>query len=304
MDLVSQDKLPAAPVAVDPGSLIQRAIDKGLPLESLERLLAMRRELKAEWAKEQFFRSLATFQKVCPTILKSSNVDFTNKKGYRTRYKYASMDEIVEKVKDLLEANGFSYTIKTEQTKDEVTAICEAHHIEGHTEVTRFSIPVDHESYMNDAQKVASAMTYSKRYALCNAFGIMTGDPDDDARTLTKEEPAGPVQVHPVPEQEPAGMENWRWVEVLDSDGKRARAPQGYWANKGNREAQQLALTSAFGPAPEYKVEKTENGWQVFRKIGVTPEPGQQEFPLEQDAKGSTDTFENYRKTREPGQDG
>src|SRR3990167_3791525 len=35
---------------------------------------------------------------------------------------------------------------------------------------------------MNAAQKVASALTYAKRYAFCNAFGILTGDADDDAR--------------------------------------------------------------------------------------------------------------------------
>ena len=279
LDLVKAE----TPVSVDPGAMIAKAIDKGLPLESLERLLAMRRELKAEWAREQFFRALSTFQKFCPTIIKSSKVDFTSKKGTRTRYNYAPLDEIVEKVKELLESNGFSYTIKTEQTKDEVTAICEAHHVEGHTEVTRFAIPIDHEAFMNDAQKVASAMTYSKRYAFCNAFGIMTGDADDDARGMSKEEPEEKSDSDPWGKQANNTVpdDNWRWVEVLDGDGKRARAPQSYWRHKGDSEAQQLALVEAFGPASGYKVEKTENGWQVFRRLGVEAEPGQHDLDLD-----------------------
>ena len=34
---------------------------------------------------------------------------------------------------------------------------------------------------MNAPQQTAATMTYAKRYAFCNAFGIMTGDEDTDA---------------------------------------------------------------------------------------------------------------------------
>jgi hypothetical protein len=184
---------------IDAGSLIQRAIDKGVPLEQMERLLAMRRELKAEWAKEQFFAALSSFQRDCPVIGKESSVDFQNKAGRRTHYKYASLDQIVGKVKDILEKWGFSYVIKSEQTVDQVRSICIAHHRDGHQEETSFAIPIDHESYMNEAQKVASALTYSKRYAFCNAFGIMTGDEDDDAQATTKLDPKTEVKGDVVP---------------------------------------------------------------------------------------------------------
>jgi hypothetical protein len=36
---------------------------------------------------------------------------------------------------------------------------------------------------MNAQQKVASALTYAKRYAFCNALGILTTDQDDDAQS-------------------------------------------------------------------------------------------------------------------------
>lgn len=182
--VVVPEKKETSLASVDAGALIQRAIDKGLPLEQMERLLAMRRELKTEWAREQFFKALSKFQQECPVIKKSAAVDFEGRNGGRVKYNYAPLDEIVFQVKDLLEKHGFSYTIKPIQTADLVTSVCEAHHVDGHTETTPFSVPVDHGAKMNSAQQVASAMTYSKRYAFCNAFGIMTGDADDDAQSV------------------------------------------------------------------------------------------------------------------------
>jgi hypothetical protein len=170
---------------VDPQSLISQAIAKNLPIETMEKLLAMRRELKAEMARDAYFADLALFQKACPIIEKTKRV---HDKGGKLRYKYAPLESIILQIRDLLEQYGFSYTIKTEQDKDSVTAICVSHHKLGHSEETRFRIPIDHKAFMNAAQKVASALTYAKRYAFCDAFGIMTGDEDDDAN-ITDQEP-------------------------------------------------------------------------------------------------------------------
>ena len=41
-------------------------------------------------------------------------------------------------------------------------------------------MPIDKDGFMNTPQKFASALTYAKRYAFCNAFGILTADEDDD----------------------------------------------------------------------------------------------------------------------------
>jgi ribosomal protein L37AE/L43A len=175
-------------VNVDPEKLLSLAVDKGQSVETIEKLLTMRRELKAEWSKEQYYKALSQFQKECPVINKDSKVDFKNKKGGRTKYNYASLDTIVTQVRDVLETYGFSYTIKTKQSNGQVTAICESHHVDGHLESTEFSIPIDPEAFMNAAQKVASALTYAKRYSFCNAFGIMTGDDDDDAQSAGEAE--------------------------------------------------------------------------------------------------------------------
>ncbi len=51
-------------------ALIVKPIDKNAPVETMEWLLIMRRELKAEWAKSEFDKAMAAFQSECPIIKK------------------------------------------------------------------------------------------------------------------------------------------------------------------------------------------------------------------------------------------
>jgi len=159
-------------------TLIAKAIDNKVPVETMERLLAMRRELKQEKAKESFDRDLANFQGECPVIQKNKVVK--NKDG-SIRYKYAPLESIVEQTKKLLQKYGFSYTVDTQVDSNFVTAICTVTHEQGHCQTSRFKIPIQSDAYMTEPQKFASALTFGKRYAFCNAFGILTGDEDNDA---------------------------------------------------------------------------------------------------------------------------
>lgn len=184
--LVSADKYNQSTIGgINVNALLEKAIDKETPVETMEKLLAMARQLKADYALEQFNISLSEFQAVCPEIEKTKIV---KGKDGEIRYKYASLEIIVRQVKDLIRDHGFSYTIKTEQTESNFTAICEVRHIYGHSEKTAFVIPIDVKAYMGAAQKVGAASTYAKRYAFCNAFGIMTGDEDIDANDIDDKE--------------------------------------------------------------------------------------------------------------------
>ncbi len=172
--------------AFDIEALISQAVAKDTPVESLERLLAMRKELKAEWAKEQFDRSLAAFQGECPVVEKRKKVDFTGNSGTRTKYNYAPLEDIVEQVKPLLAKYGFSYMFDT-QTNGKMKVICKVKHLAGHSESTTFDMEIDTNAKMNVSQKYGSALTYAKRYAFCAAFAINVKDEDTDA-TSTQEE--------------------------------------------------------------------------------------------------------------------
>lgn len=168
-------------ITVDVQALISQGLDKGANIEVMERLFAMAKEADAIRAKRAFFEALAKFQSKMGTITKGKTVNFINKTGRVTNYSYAPLEDIVSQVKDKLKENGFSYTLKAAQDLTSVSITCEAHHEAGHTEISPVIVQIDADAYMSGPQKVGAAITYAKRYAFCNAFGIMTGDEDTDA---------------------------------------------------------------------------------------------------------------------------
>jgi len=162
---------------LSPEALMNQAIQKGVTVDIMERLLAMRRELKTEKAKELYDTAMSQFQAECPTIRKKKIV---LNKDKTKRYGYAPLDFIVEQVKDLIQRHGFSYSIDAKVDDKWVEAICTITHQFGHSQKSSFKIPIDSEAYMTQPQRFASALTFAKRYAFCNAFGILTSDVDDD----------------------------------------------------------------------------------------------------------------------------
>lgn len=161
--------------------LIQQAVSGNSPVETIEKLLAMRKELKAEWAKEQFDEAMAKFQAECPVIKKKKAGGKTKSGG--VAYYYAPIESIVEQTKDLIAKNGLSYAIKIETQPDKVKAICIVKHKAGHSEQSEMEAPLTTKTeIMSQPQVFAATATFVKRYAFCNAFGIMTGEDDTDAK--------------------------------------------------------------------------------------------------------------------------
>jgi hypothetical protein len=179
------ETLPALPDSqVD--MLLSQALDKGVGVEVLERLLVMRAQLRAESAKEQFDSAMAAFQAECPIIKKTKPV--TTKSG-QVAYRYAPIDSIVSQVKHLLQKHGFSYAMDTVTGDSTVQAICTVKHNAGHSEQSRYEVPLgERTNIMSASQVVAAALTFASRYAFCNAFGILTGNDDNDARPQRQEQ--------------------------------------------------------------------------------------------------------------------
>jgi len=165
-------------------NLIQQAIEKGSPVETMERLFDLQEKAKASQAREAFVVALAEFQSKCPVISKTVKV---NNKDGTLRYQYAPLSSIVSQVKTILADNGLSYTWEVENKTGFIKATIKATHKFGHSEVSSFEIPIDSEGYMTAPQKYASALTFAKRYTLCNVFGISTGEEDTDATDVGKE---------------------------------------------------------------------------------------------------------------------
>lgn len=168
-------------------SFITQALSNNISVEIMEKLFALREKAKAEVAKEAFVSAMAKFQSACPVIEKKKKV--MDKDGQKVRYMYAPLDSIVSQVKTPLGNNNLFYSFKEEKDEQFLTAICTITHSLGHSETSSFKVPIGTEAYMNDTQKYGARMTFAKRYAFCNALGILTGDEDTDATTATPKAP-------------------------------------------------------------------------------------------------------------------
>ena len=168
----------------DVDMLMVEAVRSG-NIEVMERVMAIRRELKAEAAKEAFFDAFAEFQAECPIIKKTK---WVKSSGGANLYAYAPLEQIIKQAGPFISKHGFSYTIKPsiEAGNDahplgRIVANCRVQHSAGHAEESTFMIDVrEATNFTNSAQQAGVALTYAKRYALCAAFGIVTAEEDTD----------------------------------------------------------------------------------------------------------------------------
>ena len=178
------DRTPAAsetlPVKYQAEALIAQAIEKGLAPETMDKFLAMRRELKAERAKEAFDAAMSAFQGECPVIEKTKAGSET--KTGRIAFHYAPLGYIINKVKSAMAKNGLSYSFRQVVKDDRKEyVVCIAKHVGGHSEPSDFPVTAGQANGLTTAQQLAGgANTFAKRYAFCNAFGIVTDDVDAD----------------------------------------------------------------------------------------------------------------------------
>ena len=161
--------------------LIAQAIDRSVPVETMEKLLALMTRVKEERAKEAYYSSLAEFQADCPNIEKTETAKGTGD----FEYIYATLDGIVKIARPHLKSHGFSYSFNTqfEEKPPAQLVECTLHHIMGHSETSQFRSPID-EGRMNNIQKSASSVTYGKRYTFCNITGVVLSGEDNDAQDL------------------------------------------------------------------------------------------------------------------------
>lgn len=162
------------------GNLLQQAIDKGISVEGLEKLVALHERMADRLAAQEFADALAAFQQECPPIPKNKTAEIVTHKGARYRYEYATLDAIANTVRPLLHQHGLSYSWDSATQNGVMDVTCTIRHRNGHRESARFTLTVDNPSAMNDQQKHGAALTYGRRQSLVAALGLTIGDPDTD----------------------------------------------------------------------------------------------------------------------------
>lgn len=166
-------------------AMIQAAMQQGMAPEQLREFIAARREWEEDEARKLYSQAIADFQSRCPIIEKGDKAH--NKQ-------YAAMDRIWRTIRPLMDETGLSivWTVNA-ATEYGLHIEGEIRHKAGHSVPISYDLPMpDKVTGQNAAQQMGSATTYARRYAMCSALGIITGEDDDghDAATryLTKEQ--------------------------------------------------------------------------------------------------------------------
>jgi len=169
-------------IEATPSGLLQQAIEKGLGVEELSKLMDLQERWEANQARKRFFEAFTEFQSHSPEIRKTKEVKFETKTGGTTNYKYAPLSEITNQISKSLQDANLSYRWEIQDNATEIKVTCLISHIEGHTEQTTMTANPDISGGKNAIQARGSAIEYMKRYTLIGALGISTADTDVDGK--------------------------------------------------------------------------------------------------------------------------
>lgn len=136
--------------------------------------------MKTSESIAEIAKALATFQQEVKQPEKDGN-------NPHFKSKYVTLDGTVKAIHDCAPKHGLSYTQMPVSSESGVGVVTVLFHSSGQfIEFDPFILPLDKKS----AQGVGSALTYSKRYSLSAAFGIVS-DVDDDGNEASENAPKG-----------------------------------------------------------------------------------------------------------------
>ena len=164
------------------GEMLQVFIEKGITSENVtafERLVALKERMDERHAERDFAHAFAALQSDLGPMRATKIVP--DRQGNQ-RYTYLPYETIMEQVRPLLDKHGFSVSFSTEFKEGRIVQTCTLQHIKGHHRDYQAYVRVGQGPFgATETQADGAAMTYAKRYALCNALNIIV-EHDTDAR--------------------------------------------------------------------------------------------------------------------------
>lgn len=160
-------------------SLLERAVQSNVSIESLRHLMDLYERYKQNEAKQLFYDALTGFQSECPPIKRTAKVSYKD-----VKYWYAPLGEISETIKPYLDKYGLSYRWEFDMSaEDEIKVTCIVSHTAGYSVATSMKAKLDTSGNKSDIHARGSTLTYLERYTLVGALGLATADDDNDAVT-------------------------------------------------------------------------------------------------------------------------
>ena len=180
-ELALNDDRRHLPVATPtPLALMQQVIAGGITAENvavMKELVAMDREMRKEAAATEFAGAFARLQASLKGFKPTKAVP--DKNG-GTRYTYVPYEQIMREVQPIAEREGLSISFSTDFADGRIVQTCTLTHASGHSKDYKSFVRAGAGPYgATETQADGAAMTYAKRYALCNALNI-TVERDND----------------------------------------------------------------------------------------------------------------------------
>ena len=169
---------------MSPQTLIEKAIESNANLETLEKIMSLQERWERSQAEKAFNTAFMQFQKEKPTVLKSKDVYYKDKKSYS----FAPLAKIQKQVDPILSKYGLSYSWEQIQAGDVIKIIFVLKHELGHERRTELESKPDISGGKNTIQAIGSGVSYLKRYTLMNGLGVTADDDDDGLSTSLSEE--------------------------------------------------------------------------------------------------------------------
>lgn len=163
----------------DPMTVLQTAVLKGAPIETIERLVALQERASAKQAEIEFNLAMNAAQQELGRVAP----DLTNP---QTRSQYASYAALDRKIRPVYTKHGFSLSFDTGEAQPEtVLVLCYVSHKAGHTRTYRSLMPSDGKGakggdVMTKTHATGAAQSYGMRYLLKMIFNIAVGEEDTD----------------------------------------------------------------------------------------------------------------------------
>jgi len=174
--------LPASPIE----QVVELAKDPNFDPAKFETMVKFFREERQRDAKIRYNEAIASFQDECPPVTKHEIAKIRTKTGGEFTYKFASYDDIMKIIKQILNKYrisirfSFPPSSKPNMIRSVLTLSVGAHSEDSEMEM---EIP---KGTMNVAADMGSARTYIMRYHLTGTLNIVVQGEDKDANVNNK----------------------------------------------------------------------------------------------------------------------
>ena len=175
-----RDPAPALAPATGADQMITQAIASGASIDVMERLLAMRRELREEESRVAYYAAMSAVESELPAIVRDADND-------QTRSKYARLEKINAAITPVYTRHGISLSFDTADcpTPGEIRTVCHVSHAGGYSTTRHVDLPPDGVGLKGNANKTevharGSTLSYARRYLALLVFNVQLANEDDD----------------------------------------------------------------------------------------------------------------------------